>query len=75
MATLLTSPAMKIAEELLAAEKVQRAFREFDTYADELTQEQIDICEIPAPPFLERKRAEYLCDRLSEIGLREVGHR
>ena len=72
MVTLLTSPAFKIAEELLAAERVQRAFREFDTYADELTREQIEICAIPAPPFLERKRAEYLCGRLSEIGLREA---
>ena len=72
MVTLLTSPATKIVEELLAAENVQRAFREFDAYANELTQEQIDICSIPAPPFLESKRAEYLRGRLSEIGLREA---
>src|SRR6266542_243431 len=72
MVTLLTSPAVKIVEELLAAENVQCAFRNFDCYADELTEEQINICTIPAPPFCEMERAEYLRGRLSEIGLREA---
>jgi tripeptide aminopeptidase len=72
MVTLLTSPVVKSVEELLAAENVHRAFRNFDDHADLLTQEQIDICTIPAPPFCERERAEYLCGKLSEIGLREA---
>lgn len=72
MAILLTSAAVKTVEELLAAENVQRAFRNFEAYADELTQEQINICAIPAPPFFEGERAEYFRGRLSEIGLREA---
>jgi len=31
--------------------------------------EQIVICEIPAPPFKEQKRAEYILTRLRELGL------
>ncbi len=72
MVTLLTSPAVKSVEELLAAENVRRAFHDFAAHADELTEEQTRICTIPAPPFCEGERAEYLRGRLSEIGLREA---
>lgn len=34
--------------------------------------EQRFICEIPAPPFKESKRAEYIMRRMTELGLQEV---
>lgn len=59
-------------DNLLAAPRVQAAFRYFETRADELTAEQIEITAIAAPPFGEHERAEYLRRRLTETGLTEV---
>ena len=72
MLTLLTSSAAKSIEELLATDNVRLAFKLFDSHADEITREHISICTIPAPPFGEEERAEYLRDRLCSIGLREA---
>jgi acetylornithine deacetylase/succinyl-diaminopimelate desuccinylase-like protein len=62
----------KIVEELLGNQRVQSAFRFFETQAAEITEEQIRICQIPAPPFGEAERARYLCDRFREHGLSEA---
>ena len=51
---------------------VARAFRFFETHADAITEEQIRICSIPASPFGEQERAEYLSRKFSELGLSEV---
>src|ERR1043165_2374743 len=51
---------------------VARALRFFETQADEITEEQIRICSIPASPFGERERAEYLSRKFSELGLTGV---
>src|ERR1041385_169466 len=51
---------------------VARALRFFETHADEITEEQIRICSIPASPFGEQERAEYLSRKFSELGLTEV---
>ena len=62
----------QIVRELLHAEKVRRAFRFFNEHAAEFTREQAAICEIPAPPFGEEARAEYLAARFRQCGLSET---
>src|SRR5215212_7400101 len=51
---------------------VAQALRFFEINADAITEEQIRICSIPAPPFGEQERAEYLSRKFSELGLTEV---
>lgn len=51
---------------------VGRALRFFETQADAITEEHIRICSIPASPFGEQERAEYLSRKFSELGLSEV---
>src|SRR5215203_5421450 len=51
---------------------VARAFRFLETNADAITEEHIRICSIPASPFGEQERAEYLSRKFSDLGLSEV---
>ncbi|HKZ76919.1 MAG TPA: M20/M25/M40 family metallo-hydrolase [Pyrinomonadaceae bacterium] len=69
MLTELKSVAAVRIEQLLAWRDVQRAFSFFDSQAAQITEEHKRICSIPASPFGEKERAEYLCRRFSEIGL------
>ena len=66
-----TSPALTI-RHLMSSAEVVRAFRFFETDADAITDEHIRICSIPASPFGERERAEYLSQKFSTLGLTEV---
>jgi acetylornithine deacetylase/succinyl-diaminopimelate desuccinylase-like protein len=61
-----------IVSDLLASTRVRRAFARFAERADEITREQAAICEIPAPPFGEEARAEYLSARFRQCGLRDT---
>lgn len=56
----------------MATPHVARALRFFETKADAITEEHIRICSIPASPFGEQERAEYLSRKFSELGLSEV---
>ena len=56
----------------MATPHVARALRFFETKAEAITEEQIRICSIPASPFGEQERAEYLSRKFSELGLTEV---
>jgi tripeptide aminopeptidase len=69
MTTVVTPFELRTLEELSAVEGVQRASQYFESHATEITEEHIAICSIPAPPFGERERAEYLCARFRELGL------
>jgi len=60
------------ARSLLSSPAVGRAFSFFEKNAEAITEEQIQICSIPAPPFGERERAEFLADKFSTLGLTEV---
>ena len=71
------SSALKIApaqliQEMLRATSVQNALRFSEVEAEAITKEHIEICSIPAGPFTEQKRAEYLRDRFIKIGLADV---
>jgi tripeptide aminopeptidase len=63
----------QILRELLTSERVRGAFQFFDARAAEITDEQIAICSIPAPPFGEAERALYLCERFRQLGLEDAG--
>jgi tripeptide aminopeptidase len=58
--------------DLLTDERVRRAFRFFEEHAGEITEEHAAVCAIPAPPFGEEARAEYLAARLRQYGLRDA---
>src|SRR5918911_4139665 len=62
----------QIVRDLLADERVVRACRFFTERAGEITEEQTAICAIPAPPFGEAARAEYLAARFKQCGLGET---
>jgi tripeptide aminopeptidase len=62
----------KSVAELTSSPHVARAFRYFEIHADAITEEHIRICSIPAPPFGEQERAEYLSRKFSELGLTDV---
>ena len=69
MSTILPSVSAQGVESLLDRKDVQQAFSYFDTHADDITEEQIQINSIPAPPFGEAERAEYLRQKFSSLGL------
>jgi len=62
----------KSAAQLMSHLTVARALRFFETNAEAITEEQIRICSVPASPFGEQERAEYLSRKFSELGLSEV---
>lgn len=71
VSALKNSPALTI-RHLMSSAEVARAFRFFETNADAITDEHIRICSIPATPFGERERAQYLSEKFSSLGLSEV---
>jgi hypothetical protein len=56
----------------MSSPHVASCLRFFETQADAITEEHIRICSIPASPFGEQERAEYLSRKFSELGLSEV---
>ncbi|HYO98578.1 MAG TPA: M20/M25/M40 family metallo-hydrolase [Pyrinomonadaceae bacterium] len=62
----------RLVRDLVASSRVRDAFRLFAERAAEITREQAAICEIPAPPFGEEARAEYLAARFRQCGLAET---
>ncbi len=51
---------------------VARAIGWFETHAQHLIERQVEVTGIPAPPFGERARGEWLASRFNEIGLGDV---
>ena len=72
MSLVLKSSSALTVRHLLSSAEVARALRFFETNADAITGEHIRICSIPASPFNEQERAEYLSKKFSELGLSEV---
>lgn len=66
-----TSPALN-ARSLLSSPQVGRALEFFERNADAITEEHIRICSVPASPFGEQERAEYLREKFTSLGLSEV---
>jgi tripeptide aminopeptidase len=59
-------------ERLLAESRVQRALAHLARSEPGTIQTQVDLCEIPAPPFSEEVRAAEFRARLQRLGLRHV---
>lgn len=62
----------QVISELLAGERVRRAFEFFESRAAEITEEHEAICSIPAPPFGEEARARYLAEKFRGGGLQDA---
>jgi tripeptide aminopeptidase len=73
MVAALKSVAADRIADLVRSQTVQSAFGFFETQAEQITEEHIRICSIPAPPFGESERAQYLCEQLRSAGLTEYG--
>jgi tripeptide aminopeptidase len=69
--SLKTAPAQTI-RQLATIPEVADALRFFETNAAAITEEHIRICSVPATPFAEHERAEYLAQRFRELGLHDV---
>lgn len=54
---------------LLKSAQMRRAYHFLDELRSELDDELVRICEIPAPPFKEEARAQFIAQRFREIGL------
>jgi tripeptide aminopeptidase len=59
--------------DLLASERVARAFRLFEERAAWVDEVQAGLCEVPAPPFGEDARARVLREKLEGFGLAGAG--
>lgn len=55
-----------------AARAVHQAFAWFQAHEREISDLQLEIARIPAPPFAEGARAEFLRDLLAKLGLQDV---
>src|SRR5688500_8874420 len=64
-----TSPSVRF---MLSSPEVIRALTFFEKNAEAITDEQIRICSVPASPFGERARAEYLAEKFAALGLSDV---
>ena len=71
VSSLKIAPAQTI-RQLATTPEVEQALRFFETNAEAITDEHIRICSIPATPFAEHERAEFLAERFRELGLDEV---
>ena len=72
MSSAIKTSASLTVHQLMSSPAVGRALRFFENNADAITEEQIRICSIPASPFGEQERAEYLSQKFQELGLDEV---
>lgn len=67
-----TVSAQQLVSDLAADPRVRRAFRLFEERAAEIEAEQIEICELPAPPFAEGPRARLMLEKFRALGLRDA---
>ncbi|MBV8114306.1 MAG: M20/M25/M40 family metallo-hydrolase [Silvibacterium sp.] len=58
--------------QLAADRRVHRAFRWLHLQEQQILRWQAELVAVPAPPFGERPRAEWLSERFRELGLDEV---
>lgn len=59
-------------KEIFALPKVKQALENLNVSEAETINQQINVCEIPAPGFREEKRAAWFKDRFTELGLKNV---
>lgn len=69
MSTVQASSGAVEVDRLLNSPELKRALEFIDSQLEKITEEQIRICTIPAPPFGEKERAEYLAQKFRDLGL------
>ncbi len=57
---------------LMTRPDVQEGLRQLEEAVEQVLQEAIRICEIPAPTFAEAERGKYVAQRMQMLGLQEV---
>ncbi|MBV8631084.1 MAG: M20/M25/M40 family metallo-hydrolase [Silvibacterium sp.] len=70
----LTAPASAFARiaQLAADRRVHKAFKWLHLHEHQMLRWQANLVRVPAPPFGEGPRAQWLCERFRELGLEEV---
>lgn len=58
---------------LAARPELQSALEWFQANEDQLTRWQLELAAIPAPPFGEEQRAEWMLQKFRSLGLKDVG--
>ncbi|MFZ0663783.1 MAG: M20/M25/M40 family metallo-hydrolase [Acidobacteriaceae bacterium] len=72
MAPTFTPAAFTRVARLASDRRVHRAFQWLHLHEQQIMRWQAELTGIPAPPFGEGPRAEWLCTRFRELGLEEV---
>ena len=72
MASTLPASAFTRIAQFAADRRVHKAFRWLHLQEQQLLRWQAELVAVPAPPFGEGPRAEWLCDRFRELNLDEV---
>jgi len=65
------APAAESIAQIAADRRVHQAFQWLHLQEQRILQWQAEMVAVPAPPFGERPRAEWLCERFRELGLDE----
>lgn len=63
------APASASIERLASDRRIHQAFHWLHLQEQRILQWQAEMLRIPAPPFGERARAEWVCERMRELGL------
>jgi tripeptide aminopeptidase len=63
------APATACIAQLAADRRVHQAFQWLHLQEQRILQWQAEMVAVPAPPFGEKRRAEWLCERFGELGL------
>ncbi len=63
------APAASCVAQIAADRRVHQAFQWLHLQEQRILQWQAEMVSVPAPPFGERPRAEWLCERFRELGL------
>jgi len=66
------SASVSAQDALLSRADIQKAMAHMESSYDRFVEKQITISEIPAPPFMEEVRAEYIRSEFERLGLRDV---
>ncbi len=71
-APIIEASVQEIFAKLKSSEKIQKALALCVSEADRAMEEQVALCEIPAPTFAEEKRAQAIIERMKSYGLTDV---
>ena len=59
-------------ESLKNMEVIQKALKYLEEDDERTLKELLEMCQIPAPSHMEKEKAEYVMNKMNEIGLDDV---